>query len=71
MKMRAHNLMEVKALIKGAYQSGSEAEYERATWSKHDGTFLCTSHIRDTEFELTIEYTQAIDGYTSVTCEVY
>lgn len=49
-KMTVHNLMEVKALIKEHYQSGSEMDYEDTRWFTHDGEFLCQSSIFDTDF---------------------
>ncbi len=54
-KMRVHNLMEVKALIKEAYGRGSEAEYHGTVWNTHEGQLICVSFIHDTEFELQME----------------
>lgn len=71
MKMQVHNLMEVKALVKEAFQRGDESQFDKQKWAKHDGTFLCTSFVRDTEFELVVEDTDALEGYRSVICEVF
>lgn len=68
---RVHNLMEAKVLIKEAYARGEELALHKEKWFKHDQSFLCTSFIRDTEFELVVEDTEALEGYRSVTCEVF
>lgn len=68
--MRVHNLNEVKALIKESYSSGMEMDFQKTQWNTHDGKFICTSDIRDTEFELTVVDTDLLDGYRSVTIEV-
>lgn len=69
-KNRAHNLTEVKALIKESYQDGTELNFNKTRWYSHNDKFLCTSTIFDTEFELTVEDVEALDGYRSVTIEV-
>lgn len=51
-KMRVHNLMEAKALLKEAYAKGSELEFHGTVWRTHDDQLICVSFIRDVEFEL-------------------
>jgi hypothetical protein len=70
MKNTAHNLNEVKALIKESYQNGNEMNFNKTQWFSHNGNFLCTSNVRDVEFELTVENTDSLDGYRSVIIEV-
>lgn len=69
-KNTVHNLIEVRALIRESYQNGRELEFNKTKWYSHSGKFLCTSTIFDTEFELTVEDIDSLDGYRSVTCEV-
>lgn len=69
-KHAVHNLNEIKALIKEAYSSGSEHEFDKTDWYTHDGKYLAKSLIRNTEFELVVEDTDALEGYRSVTVEV-
>lgn len=69
--MRVHNLMEVKALIKESYSHGTELVFDKTTWLSHNETHICVSRVRDTEFELIVEDTQSLDGYRSVTMEIY
>jgi hypothetical protein len=51
-KMRVHNLMEVKALIKESFGHGSELQFHGTVWNTHEGQLICVSFIRDVEFEL-------------------
>jgi predicted DNA-binding WGR domain protein len=65
-KDSAHNLNEVKALIKEAYGRGEEMLYNGTKWMKHDSDeVLCISHIDDVDFKLDI----SSDGST-LTIEV-
>lgn len=64
LKMRVHNLNEVKALIKEAYSHGNEIEFDAVPWESHTGEKLCTSLIRFTDFEL------ILPDRSSVTVEV-
>ena len=70
MKNTAHNLMEVKALVKEAYQSGNEMRHNLTKWFSHSGKYICQSIIRDTEFDLFVEDVEVLNGYRSVTVEV-
>ena len=70
MKNTVHNLMEAKVLIKEAYGHGDEIRYDNAKWFSHAGQFICTSHVRDIEFDLVVEDVDSLYGYRSVTCEV-
>jgi len=70
MKMTVHNLMEVKALIKESYARGAEMGFNKVQWNKHTGEPICISHIRDTEFELTLSSEEMVDGYRHLTIEV-
>jgi hypothetical protein len=69
-KQTVHNLNEVKALIKESFSRGDELTFDGTKWFKHDGQYLCKSFIRDTEFELTVEDVDTLDGYRSVIVEV-
>ena len=69
-KMTAHNLMEVKALIKEAFACGMELNCDGTRWFSHSGEYLAQSFIRNTEFELVVEDVDSLDGYRSVTVEV-
>lgn len=51
-KQTAHNLNEVKALIKESFSRGDEEAYQGTEWIAHTGERLCRSKIRLTEFEL-------------------
>ena len=70
-KMAVHNLSEAKALIKESFARGEEHIYEGTLWYKHGGGVIGKSFIRDTEFEIVVEDTESLDGYKSVTVEVY
>lgn len=70
-KNTAHNLNEVKALVREAFQNGNELEFHKTQWMSHSGTFICTSHVRDVEFELVVEDVDTLGGFRSVICEVY
>lgn len=70
MKQTVHNVTEIKALVKEAYMKATELDLHKAKWFSHDGKFLATSHIRDTEFELVVEDVNSLDGYRSVIVEV-
>lgn len=69
-KMRVHNIMEIKALIKTSFALGSEHEFEGTKWYTHDGKYIAKSFVRDVEFELVVEDTDTLDGYKSITMEV-
>lgn len=69
-KQTAHNLFEIKALIKESFAKGEELAYEKTKWYSHSGNYLAKSFIRNTEFELVVEDTDSLDGYRSVTVEV-
>lgn len=63
-KMTAHNLMEVKALIKEAFACGMELNFDGTRWFSHSGEFICLSSIDHTDFTL------HLDTKESVTVEV-
>lgn len=69
-KNTAHNLNEVKALVKESYSSGNEMTFDKTKWFSHDGKFIATSFVFDTEFELVVEDTDSLDGYRSLKVEV-
>lgn len=62
--MTAHNLNEVKALIKEAFSRGNEEDFSGTQWIAHGGEFLCKSEIKLTEFEL------VMPDRSSITIEV-
>lgn len=70
LKFTAHNLIEVKALIREAYSNGNEQEFHNRAWFTHDNEYFAKSFVRDTEFELVVEDVDSLDGYRSVIVEV-
>lgn len=55
-KNTAHNLLEVKTLIKEAFMQGRELVFDDTKWHKHDSDeLICTSRIELAEFILDLK----------------
>jgi hypothetical protein len=63
-KQTAHNLLEVKVLIKEAFARGDEEKFNGTVWTSHNGEKICISKIELTEYEL------VLPDMSSITCEV-
>lgn len=51
-KMRVHNEMEVRALIKESFSQGDEDQFNGTVWYTHADVKICTSKVSLVEFEL-------------------
>jgi hypothetical protein len=65
------NIDDIKALVRQAYSTGTELSFHRTEWLNGQRQPIAKTFIFDTDFEISVENTESLDGYKSILCEVY
>lgn len=53
--MTASSVIELKQRIIDSYHKGEQDQYNGVEWTDHEGNPLCVTHIREYEFDITLE----------------
>lgn len=65
------NIDDIKSIVRQFYACGVELSLHRTQWLDSQKKPLAKTFIFDTDFEISVENVESLDGYKSIICEVY